>query len=146
MEELDPDLLIKIKARLSKFMTDMNGWEINCVKMSADVDCGLLDGEAAKRVIREGFLAILAENCLPTADKRRVEHNTYSFQEPPEYDPQMEPIVDISRSGKSFVVETRQLRGLKARHLYNLVCIGNEVKIKSKKYIMFDGSKMSRRL
>ncbi|CAN5362895.1 hypothetical protein BH11PLA2_BH11PLA2_38510 [soil metagenome] len=129
-------------AFLRRFFSAMNAWERRCEEFMPGIESGKLDYESVKQELIAEFNALADIYFAPTASRLRVRKNTYFYQMPPEYDPELERIVSHVPSKDSLLINTVCSHGFCESHQYTIVAIGSQddLRIQKKLQLLPDGS------
>lgn len=121
---------------LLAFIAAMNNWEKQCWEDYRKQQTSGYDPERLCRNL-ERMNAIFAEYCIP---KKRPYGRAGAFQNPPEYDPDGETIVEAEHFPGKTIIHTQQHTGLRNKCRYVLIKKGGRWLIDSKQIILADGS------
>jgi hypothetical protein len=109
-------------AALQGFFTAMNQWEIDSWRRSRQVKDGQLSHEEATAVTAKRLDEIFAQYCVPGSLTRGV-----SYQKPPEYNPEAEPILEVEeKSTTRVMIVTQQTTGFKNKCMYEVALTDGE--------------------
>ena len=120
---------------LRGFIEAMNEWERDCWKEYTESDMKRIDPLIQHKAFQQRQDKIFARFCTPK--KRLIVGRFGSFQNPPEYDPQMEKILRVDEvSGRRVIIYTQQGTGFRNKCRYVLLRKGNQWLIDNKKIFL----------
>ena len=126
-----------VRKQLAAFVEEMHKWELRCLDRERTCPETQTAYEEVVKAGEEEYRAVFEKYCSCRAHPR----DGYYSSDPPEYDPENQPIDQIEEVKKGLLeVRTRELRGLQQGYLYRFLWEDGTWKLWEKHHVFEDGS------